>query len=107
MFCPQDKGLLRPVEGVLTCPKCGYQKGKSESMIVKGKAQDDIRKSVVIDEETAEKEKGLLPTTTDYQCEKCGGEKAYYFLRQTRAADEATTRFLECVECGHKWRDYR
>ena len=26
MFCPNDKAMLKPVNGVLTCPKCGYTK---------------------------------------------------------------------------------
>ena len=39
-------------------------------------------------------------------CPECGHNKAYYELKQTRSADEAPTRFFECAECGHKWRDY-
>lgn len=104
MFCPTDKSMMRPVNGVLTCPKCGATKSSAGGMVVKTKSVDDIRKSVM---EDATQKMDLLPTTEEYACEKCGNSKAYYFMRQTRSADEATTRFLECTKCGHKWREYR
>ncbi|MFA5861243.1 MAG: transcription factor S [Candidatus Thermoplasmatota archaeon] len=104
MFCPNDKAMLKPVGGVLTCAKCGYQKKTVVGQnVVKAKQVDDIRKSVM---EEGDREKGL-PTTNEYACEKCGHGAAYYFMRQTRSADEATTRFLECTKCGYKWREYR
>lgn len=104
MFCPNDKALLKLVDGVLTCPKCNYQKtgGKPKSLVVKGHSVE--RETVVVD---VEKDKIAQLPTANYFCEKCGHDTAYYYFRQTRAADEATTRFLECVKCGHKWRDYR
>jgi DNA-directed RNA polymerase subunit M len=45
--------------------------------------------------------------TTPVQCvnEDCDGDRAYYEMKQIRAADESETRFLECVKCGHKWRE--
>jgi DNA-directed RNA polymerase subunit M len=95
---------MRPVNGVMTCPKCGQAKGAgaNASLLVKSKAQE--RETVVVD---VQKDKvDALPTAT-YFCEKCGHDTAYYYFRQTRAADEATTRFLECVKCGYKWREYR
>ena len=106
MFCPNDKALMRPVGGVPTCPKCGYAKtgGAQQSLVVKGKAVEDVKKSVMVD---ASEKMDLLPTTEEYKCEKCGNGRAYYFMRQTRSADEATTRFLECTACGYKWREYR
>lgn len=105
MFCPADKSMMRPVNGVLTCPKCGATKESTAgSMVVKSKAVEDVRKSVMAD---ASQKVDLLPTTDEYQCEKCGNHKAFYYMRQTRSADEATTRFLECTKCGFKWREYR
>ena len=105
MFCPNDKALMRPVGGVPTCPKCGFAKtGAQESMVVKSKAVEDVKKSVMVD---GTQKMDLLPTTEEYKCEKCGNGRAYYYMRQTRSADEATTRFLECTQCGYKWREYR
>jgi DNA-directed RNA polymerase subunit M len=97
--------MLRPVAGALTCPKCGYTKTAAAGQnVVKSKAIEDVHKSVI---DHGGQKMDLLPTTDEYQCEKCGNGKAYYYLRQTRAADEATTRFLECTKCGYKWREYR
>lgn len=105
MFCPTDKVLMRPVAGTLTCPKCGKTKDTIVgAMVVKGKALDDEKKSVMVD---SSDKMDLLPTTNEYACEKCGNSAAYYYMRQTRSADEATTRFLECTKCGYKWREYR
>lgn len=105
MFCPTDKILMRPVGGVLTCPKCGKTKESIAGQnVVKTKAVEDVKKSVMDDAAT---KVDLLPTTNEYACEKCGNGTAFYFMRQTRSADEATTRFLECTKCGYKWREYR
>ena len=51
-----------------------------------------------------EEEKNL--SVTDEECVKCGHDKAYYFMVQTRASDEAETKFLTCTSCSHRWRDY-
>ena len=48
---------------------------------------------------------GTLPTA-DAECPKCGHNKAYWVLRQTRAADEPETRIFRCVKCSHSWREY-
>ncbi len=71
-------------------------------MLVKSAAQD---KELTIVDAEADKV-ATLPTSQEF-CEKCNNTEAYYYFRQTRAADEATTRFLECTKCAYKWRDYR
>lgn len=43
--------------------------------------------------------------TTETRCPECGHDRAYYEMKQIRAADESETRFFECVECGQKWRE--
>ena len=43
---------------------------------------------------------------TDAECPKCHHPKAYFWEVQTRAADEAPTKFLKCEKCKHIWRDY-
>jgi len=50
------------------------------------------------------KESESRPSTT-VVCPECNHNKAYYEMKQIRAADESETRFFECVECKYKWRE--
>ena len=45
--------------------------------------------------------------TTEVECPQCNHKEAYYWTKQTRAADEPETQFFKCVNCSHQWRDYR
>lgn len=38
------------------------------------------------------------------KCGKCKSNKTEYSERQTRSADEPTTKFCFCHNCGHRWR---
>ncbi len=44
------------------------------------------------------------PSTSE-RCPECDHDRAYYDLKQLRAADEAPTRLFTCSECGHRWRE--
>ncbi len=74
---------------------------------------DDKAETPVLSEVTASSQKievmepsdaGHLPLT-EILCEKCGHKKSYYWLIQTRAADEAATKFYKCQKCEHIWRE--
>jgi DNA-directed RNA polymerase subunit M/transcription elongation factor TFIIS len=39
-----------------------------------------------------------------FKCGKCKSYKTEYNERQTRSADEPTTKFCYCYNCGHRWR---
>jgi transcription elongation factor S-II len=39
-----------------------------------------------------------------FKCGKCFSYKTEYNERQTRSADEPTTKFCYCYNCGHRWR---
>lgn len=105
MFCKKCGSLLVPKkikeETVFVCPSCNY-KDKEEviEIVDKIKQKKDVE---IVDED---KEDETLSTTNDVLCPKCGNKKAYYWLEQTRAADEAETRFLKCTACKHVWREY-
>jgi len=47
-----------------------------------------------------------MPIDDQVFCSKCGNRGAYWHLRQTRSADEATTRFYRCTKCKNTWREY-
>lgn len=36
-------------------------------------------------------------------CDNCGSAKVRYYTQQLRSADEGTTVFYTCPECGNKW----
>lgn len=91
-------------EGVfLVCPACGYEELQEDADSDSYKVVREGKKK----EETAvvEKDQESLPTANK-TCPDCGHGKAYWWMQQTRSADEPTTRFYRCVECGHTWREY-
>ena len=101
MFCPKCKALMSPSDGDWLCRKCGYSgkaSKKGASKIVTKRSED--KEMVVIE--------GNLDTLpkTKAECPKCSHNKAYFVLRQTRAADEPETRIYRCVKCSHSWREY-
>lgn len=41
--------------------------------------------------------------TDMFECPRCTKRKCVHYELQTRSADEATTVFVTCVACGHRW----
>ncbi len=102
MFCPVCGAVLKVKNGKVVCSKNENHEVPQErkSMRIKSKInkkEDDI---VVIKDEIQ-----TLPTTKAI-CKKCGNKIAYYWIRQTRAADEPETKFFRCTKCGYTWREY-
>ena len=104
MFCPQCGNLLRSKKNAngdneLVCEEHGPSAAKElklrdsskkkEKKLIMTDTQEDVTKMVVSE-----------------RCPKCGNSEAYVDLVQTRAADEAPTKFFTCKQCAHKWRDY-
>ena len=98
-------------EGVLICPKCGYSTNREigEELAVTssnspgsfdGGGTGSVLKVVEVD-----KIPDALPTTSA-DCPKCGNNLAFWWMLQTRSADEATTQFYRCTKCNHTWRNY-
>ncbi len=75
-----------PKEGVLACRACGFEKEKGQS--VKKKHVHEIsrnaRQMLVIESESDEGK-----PTIKAHCAECGSDKAYWWLRQLRSADES------------------
>lgn len=112
-FCPQCGSVMVPVKRgngvVLVCRACGYEEVPDSSsaelysvrMQVERKPSDRIL--VLTDKDIAERSN--LPIITA-KCPRCGHDKAYWWMIQTRSADEPSTRFYRCVKCGYTWREY-
>jgi transcription elongation factor S-II len=49
-------------------------------------------------------ERNVVAMTNEYKCGKCKKNQVTYYELQTRSADEPTTTFFRCLECGHRWR---
>lgn len=108
-FCPKCGSMMRPRKsdrGVeMVCIRCGNVILLNEGAVkVEAKvsvANKTKSKIVVTKEESslAEKVKGIV-------CSKCGNDEAFFWMVQTRAADEPPTRFYRCTRCGHTWREY-
>lgn len=103
MFCSKCGAIIIPAKGKKTvaCAKCGYRikQQKGGDIIVKEKLD---KKDTI---EVIDKKVDTLPKV-DEECPECGNKKAFYWTLQTRASDEAQTRFFECVKCKHRWRRY-
>jgi len=103
MFCPKDGSILVPkkegAKRVLVCPTCGHADRKTTKQVISEKMHKDN------DVEVVEEDHHNLPIT-DAKCPKCEHTKAFYWTIQTRAGDEAETKFFKCEKCKHTWRDY-
>lgn len=114
-FCPKCGRLMLPKKVKetmqLVCSSCNYaakdEKAGDYSVVKKTESQPIVKKTspsddiLIIDDNT----RTGLPTARA-NCPSCGHDKAYWWMRQTRSADEPTTRFYRCVKCGKVWREY-
>ncbi len=94
-------------EGLLLCPKCGYSTHREEieSAIASTATSFDRGTGSVLKVLDTDKVPDTLPTTNS-DCPKCGNNLAFWWMLQTRSADEATTQFYRCTQCSHTWRNY-
>ncbi len=101
-FCPKCGNLLEPEGGKLVCKQCGYEEKleRPEEYTLVKEVESNRGEITVIEEE-----KKVLPTTR-VTCPNCGNDTAYWWILQTRRADEPPTRFYRCTKCGKTWREY-
>ncbi len=102
LFCQKCGSILVPKKEdpkKIICTGCGYKPRQQKTFKI-GEKTDTVKKLEIIDK-TIE----TLPKTETI-CPKCSHNKAYYWLAQTRAADEAETQFFRCAKCSHQWRNY-
>ena len=101
-FCPKCGAILVQKTKNLGCPRCNYSsKLKAQKIKISEKFSERKETAVITG-----KEQSTLPIVTD-KCKKCKNEKAYFWTVQTRASDEAETKFFKCTKCGETRREYR
>jgi DNA-directed RNA polymerase subunit M len=106
-FCPTCKTLLLEdrKKKIFLCKKCGFEKATNSSGGQRFvESLERPRETLIVKEGGAGSDEPLPATKAE--CKKCGNLKAYYWMMQTRGADEPSTRFYRCTECGHTWREY-
>jgi DNA-directed RNA polymerase subunit M len=105
LFCPKCSSILVPstvAKGILVCSNCSYRSKTSEDLVIREKVKVAKNEEIAVVEKNVE----ALPKTQE-ECPKCNYKEAYFWTMQTRAGDEAETRFFECVKCKHRWRAYK
>ena len=89
---------------VLTCSKCGYQQEitAGESTFSKVIERPSIESVTVVVGEDANLQ--TMPKTK-IECPKCSNKEAFWWMVQTRGADESPTQFFRCTKCNYTWRE--
>ncbi len=100
MFCDKCKGLMLPSGDMMRCKRCGHEREIKDLDSFKTVKREEKKEKVIFLEDVS-----TLPVTRA-ECSECNNMKAYWWLRQTRRADEPETRFLRCTRCKHTWREY-
>ncbi len=101
-FCDDCGSMMMADGSAWECTNCGSVRCKEDTDAYVLTEKQRGAEAIVIDDES--KSAGLAKT--DETCPECSNEKAYWYLQQTRAADESETRFFICTECDHQWRGY-
>jgi DNA-directed RNA polymerase subunit M len=108
IFCDKCGNLMiadkKGNKTVAVCRTCGHTTKCNDTAainLVQKIADKDEKIPVVVEENPF---KGYPKTKVI--CPECENNEAYWYLQQTRGADEPQTKFYSCTKCGHKWRDY-
>ena len=100
-FCEKCGGIIRVELGKAACAACGHKSKKKPKIEVSEKAEQ--RGTIEVIKEEAD----IVYPIVEMECPKCKNKKAYFWTLQTRASDEAETKFYKCTKCSNTWRKYR
>lgn len=100
-FCPKCGAVLVQKNKRYHCPRCRYF-AKNKIKLKTSEKIEEKKKINVISEKDAE-----VHPIIEQKCTECGNKKAFFWTLQTRATDEAETKFFKCTKCGFTWREYK
>jgi DNA-directed RNA polymerase subunit M len=100
-FCPKCGCVLIEKKKNFGCPRCNYKAKSKVKIETTEKIKLRPKIGVIKDKDT-----DTFPVT-NAECPKCECGEAYFWMSQTRAGDEAETKFFKCTKCKHTWREYR
>ncbi|MBO0887509.1 transcription factor S [Candidatus Bathyarchaeota archaeon] len=103
-FCPKCGSTLLPSKMekkvFMACAKCGYTSNRADKVVSKLSHE---RENIIVLGREEQKIRTLPKTKAD--CPKCNNHEAFYWMVQTRGADESSTQFFRCTNCGATWRE--
>lgn len=106
-FCEKDGSLLvakqKRKHAVLVCRKCGREYKTAGEKLVISEVMHVPKKGIVV---MGKEEMSSELPSTKIVCPKCEHGEAFWWMQQTRAADEPPTLFYKCKNCGYSWRSY-
>jgi len=100
-FCPKCGCVLVEKKKNFGCPRCGYT--AKEKIVIETSEKIKVKGDIVM---ITNNDDDVFPIITA-KCPKCTCKEAYFWTSQTRAGDEAETRFFRCTKCKHTWREYK
>jgi DNA-directed RNA polymerase subunit M len=102
-FCDECGSMMKTEDGMWVCGSCGHETPRDEAAESSMTSTQSQEESEIID--TSEVEAEDMGPTTNARCPECDNDRAFWEMKQIRAADESETRFFTCTECEHKWRE--
>ena len=102
-FCDECGSMMKTEDGMWICGSCGHETPRDEATETAMTSTQSQEESEVID--TSEVDAEDMGPTTNARCPECENDRAFWEMKQIRAADESETRFFTCTECDHKWRE--
>lgn len=71
---------------------------------IQQKINEDIDQMIDVSLYKTQETSVMIKNTVGVKCKVCGSDNVNLFTKQTRSADEASSRFYTCLNCGNKWR---
>ncbi|WP_123538807.1 transcription factor S [Halosimplex salinum] len=103
-FCDECGSMMKTEGDAWVCDSCGAEERRDEAEEAKtAVTTQGQEESEVVD--TSDVDAADMGPTTETRCPECGNDRAFWEMKQIRAADESETRFFTCTECEHKWRE--
>ena len=106
-----ESALLAILIGATVAGGTAVAQGQQQEQLKAEQDRQRVAQDKQIAEEKAKMDKilkeSLKESATDlFQCLRCKKRKTIYCEVQTRSSDEPMTKFITCLECGYKWKQY-